>query len=1084
VKSPRQPAGHSRARTRAVSEPLESRRLLSAGDLDPLFGTGGKALFDSPASANDQAKSVVVQPDGKYVVAGTVRSTSYSLDAAFGLARYNPDGSLDPTFGRSGKVLVPVGRQAVAYSLALEQGGKIIVAGTTSTTVDYDYGDNDLAVVRLNPDGSADSGFDGDGTLVIAFDGRTIGTPAAAVAPDGTIVVVSTAYGPSSATLPATALVRLKPDGSFDAGFDGDGKLLNTGLIDGACSVSLDDQQRILVGGSQGSQLAIARFTATGAADVTFDADGVATAPFFERGALARSVAIMPDGRIVAAGGADLATGQANSQYDVALARFNSNGTLDPSFSGDGKATIGIPDRRDSAAGVAVSADGAVAAVALSYGPDYRAALYRVDATGAADANFDGDGILLFGSSWSGANAVVLSADGSVMAAGYDGPGYEAADFLLARFTSTGAPDPTFNGTGAATTDFVAMGRDAAVAVAVQPDGKPVVAGLITKPDHSGSTSIVKRYNADGTPDASFGVGGVVRDVNAAALALQSDGKILAASSAYNTAHQHSDWQVTRLNPDGSPDITFGQGGSAVVEFPNGGQARAIMVQPDGRILVAGSSYADYATARLLATGALDPSFGIGGKVTTSVGGPMPLGLDGVVTSIALAPGGKIVVAGPILVDYGRAGEFGVVRYDSAGRPDPTFGRGGLDSLYVRGSDDDIAVVVLSDGSMVVGTTTGANSADRDFAIFPIPEDGQPYPWDEVPGLIRVDFGGGHDELHDLLLLPDGRVLAIGSGASAPGGEARTELAIARLFPGSGLDPSFGNGGKVLTDVAGSIDDAIGAAVSPMGRVVVAGTAVVPTHATDIVVARYLLSDGSPLPRVVDARVFYNHSAPGRTYPSDKQPLLAGQKATFANITTNTRGINGVTVEVMNPYGVALSADDFVFRQAPGKSRSAWTEGPRPASVTVQRGRGDEQSDRITLIWNDYDPRSGAPDQAVANGWLEVTVRPDGPRLAAAYVFRIGNLIGETGDAPPTDVVGSAARVDARDVIRTVSARRGYSDEFDFDRDGRVDVLDVAAVRANFGQQLATPQDPPAPPAPAESLPLRKRRTAYLAPLF
>jgi len=153
--------------------------------------------------------------------------------------------------------------------------------------------------------------------------------------------------------------------------------------------------------------------------------------------------------------------------------------------------------------------------------------------------------------------------------------------------------------------------------------------------------------------------------------------------------------------------------------------------------------------------------------------------------------------------------------------------------------------------------------------------------------------------------------------------------------------------------------------------------------------------------------------------------------------------------------------------------------------VTVRRGAGAGGSDRVTIVWDDYDPRSAAANRAVANGWLEVTVRPTARTgLSAPYVFRLGNLVGETGAAPATDGVGAQRTVTSADYAATRAAQRrpaGSASRFDFNRDGRVNATDLALVRANVGRTLAAPVDPPPPPAAMVAATLRRRRGAYLA---
>jgi ELWxxDGT repeat protein len=257
-------------------------------------------------------------------------------------------------------------------------------------------------------------------------------------------------------------------------------------------------------------------------------------------------------------------------------------------------------------------------------------------------------------------------------------------------------------------------------------------------------------------------------------------------------------------------------------------------------------------------------------------------------------------------------------------------------------------------------------------------------------------------------------------------------------------------------------------------------------HGTEL---RRLDAGGAPAATVAAAHVFYNHSALDGNDASanagddaavapDKSALGAGQAPTFTHITSYSRGINGVMLDVSRlPAGATWAASDFTFRAAGGGAGATWGPGPQPASVTIRRGAGVNGSDRVTLVWNDYDPASAAADQAVANGWLEVTVKSTpNTGLVAPAVFRFGNLIGNTGDG---------AVVDANDIAATRAAQRrpaGVSSAFDFNRDGQVNVLDLFLARRSAGNALT------APPADsvvvvAATVPRRAtRRDAYALP--
>ena len=230
------------------------------------------------------------------------------------------------------------------------------------------------------------------------------------------------------------------------------------------------------------------------------------------------------------------------------------------------------------------------------------------------------------------ARAVALQPDGKLVAAGSNvgsGRGAQGSEIALARYDIHGTLDGTF-GTDGIVTTFFRLLQDAAYALAVQPDGKLVAAGS----DDSGAEFDFElvRYNSDGSLDGDFGNGGEVRtdiasseDI-ATGLVVQPDGKMIAAGSTAIGDFAGSDFALARYNPDGSLDATFGTGGKVTTDFAESyDKAAAVLLQPDGKIVVAGSSsrllsFSTFGLARYNDDGTPDSSFGTAGKVTLRSG--------------------------------------------------------------------------------------------------------------------------------------------------------------------------------------------------------------------------------------------------------------------------------------------------------------------------------------------------------------------------------------------------------------------------------------------------------------------------------
>jgi uncharacterized delta-60 repeat protein len=373
-------------------------------------------------------------------------------------------------------------------------------------------------------------------------------------------------------------------------------------------------------------------------------------------------------------------------------------------------------------------------------------------APGDLDPSFGNAGIVI--TSFGGtdvASAVAIQPDGKLIVAGRTNIAGNTV-FALARYNPNGGLDPAFGTGGLVTTDFGST--DQAFAVALQADGKIVTAG------RRGSDVIVARYNAGGSVDSTFGASGRVitnfgATEQALALVLQPDGKIVVAGRTNKPApNGNFDFALARYDAAGTLDPTFGTAGLVTTDF--GGsvdRAFAMALQPDGKLVVAGDSDANFALARYNPNGSLDASFGSGGKVLTSFGG-----IDQA-SAVILQPDGKIVVAGQ--TDTGISIDFAVARYMPDGSLDGAFGSGGRVTTNFTGTSDDLgaAVVLQSDGKIVVGGTSDDNFALARYT----PE-----------GILDTTFGslgtvttnlGGEDLLHSLVLQPDGAIVAAGDSA-------------------------------------------------------------------------------------------------------------------------------------------------------------------------------------------------------------------------------------------------------------------------------------------------------------------------------
>ncbi len=474
------------------------------GDLDFSFGGNGK-VTTSMGGSGCEAYSVALQGDGKIVVAG------YSLNPAanydFALARYNADGSLDTSFNGTGKVTTDfssatLGTNDIGRGVMIQSDGKIVVAGFTLIAFDGTHFTNGFALARYNSDGSLDTTFNDTGKVTTAIGTRDSDATSIAVQSDGKIVVAGETSNGSNYDF---ALARYNADGTLDTTFNGTGKVttsVGSGDDQASCLVVQSDGKIVVAGNSGSNQtagtkdFAVVRYNANGSLDLTFNGTGKVTTPVGSSCDAANSVSLQSDGKIVVAGKTEQPSGS-----DIALVRYNTDGSLDSSFNGSGKVITDIAFN-DAGNGVAVREDRKIVVVGVS-------------------------GTKLDNST---------------------------SDFAVVRYNTNGSLDTTFNGTGKVITD-ISKGNDYANCVALQSDGKIVVAGV------SKNAFALARYegeidtDGDGIPDRfETGTGIYVspNDTGTSPTNPDSDGDGLSDGAEVNA--YHSNPNIRDTDGDGFDD--------------------------------------------------------------------------------------------------------------------------------------------------------------------------------------------------------------------------------------------------------------------------------------------------------------------------------------------------------------------------------------------------------------------------------------------------------------------------------------------------------------------------------------------------
>ncbi len=403
--------------------------------------------------------------------------------------------------------------------------------------------------------------------------------------------------------------------------------------------------------------------------DQTFGTGGLVTNDFGGSSAGFRAVVGQPDNKLVAAG-------FTSNGDDVALSRYNVNGTLDTSFGIGGRTTTDLgPGIYGIAEGAVLQTDGKIVVaggMGISGTQNSAWLLARYDSAGNLDPGFGNGGVVTkqFGSTYEIAFDLVIQPDGKIVAAGYAGNSHGDYDFILFRCNANGSPD-------------------------------------------DGSAN-------DSTPGDSFGIDSHVRtNLNVSdvawGLAIQPDGKLIVAGRT-GGLFQTDLVALVRYNPDGSLDAGFGSGGIVITDLPGRGGVNAIAILPSGEIVVGGNTtingFNEFALLRYSSTGVLDNGFGTNGLATANV----TTGIYGV-QSLVIQVDGKVVAAGTTTNGNGTE-NFGLIRFNTDGSPDNTFGMNGVVVTDFFGGGDQASEVRLqADGRIVVAGYAEVSPGNYDAAL-------------------------------------------------------------------------------------------------------------------------------------------------------------------------------------------------------------------------------------------------------------------------------------------------------------------------------------------------------------------------------
>jgi uncharacterized delta-60 repeat protein len=793
---------------------------LTAGSLDPGFGDMGFATTHLVSGGNSIGESVLVQPDQRIVVGAIY---FFNRDGGYGVARFNPDGTPDTTFGTNGQVVTQVftNNNRDFMKILLQADRKILAVGNGSTF-------SAMGLVRYNPDGSLDTTFGNGGVVDTQLTFGLAMAPDAILQPDGKIVVIAGGGG-------RFELVRYNSDGSLDGSYGTSG-MLPVGFGD---HLALEPDGRLVVA----ANLSLARYNGDGTLDTTFGTQGIVATNLGNPASSADddAVAVQADGKIVFAG--------TTPSNQLALLRYNVNGNLDATF-GSGGLTVRPPEQTPYA--LAIDGQGRILVsgnVFTGAGPYVE----RFEPNGSFDSSFISSAVA---TSMTFPRGLAVQADGRVVVAGTHGqPGTTSPTDANVSRLLTDDPLPAANQRFVAQAYFDLLLRSAdsgglsywvGLLDRQQASREQVALGIESSPEYraiqvqqafglllnrGASADEVNGYTAflaaggtveqmqstiAGSPeyfgrltggfplDPSFGTGGIAsthflpdRTSTGDSVLTQADGRVvLTATTQVNSPQFVSELALARFNSDSSPDSTFGSNGQVLtgltltnsVVFP--GEA---VLQPDQKILVVGPTQGlgsgDIGLARFNPDGTPDTSFGNGGRVDTSIGARTVTHTD-----VALEPDGRIIVAASI--DFGA--HVNLLRYNSDGSLDNSFGTGGVLTVPFGGE-----LVVQPDGRFILASNPGLTRYNVNGSVDSTFGQG---------GTASTTLGPNTEEVA-VARAPDGKIVFTGIGDAG-------QLVVFRFTADGAFDTSFGASGVALfPDLRGPSSIAI----DRTGRAVISG---------------------------------------------------------------------------------------------------------------------------------------------------------------------------------------------------------------------------------------------------------------------
>ncbi|MGB7209104.1 MAG: hypothetical protein WBD27_10630 [Pyrinomonadaceae bacterium] len=770
------------------------------GDLDITFGSNGfTTQWFNPSV--ETAAACLIQPDGKLILVGTISEDNTTGATNIEVRRYSQNGggyTLDTSFSGGGIAFFPIGTNSDrAMGAALQADGKILITG------DYWNGTNwDVFVMRLQSNGFADQTFGtfgSNGIVKTAVSSTTDTATSIAIQSDGKIVVAG--YTANAGT--DSMVLRYNSNGSLDTSFDGDGKAFAsfTTSTERFNSVAIQSNGKIVAAGyayitGTARDFSAARFNTNGSLDTTFSGDGKVTTPISTASNdEANAVKIQTDGKIVLAG-------SATSQNSFGLVRYNTNGTLDSTFDTDGKLNTNFTTDLDAARDLVIQSDGKLVAVGFATDGKRKVAAARYNSNGSLDPAYGTNGKVISYGDGEAVSAKLMS-NGTVVAAiwaDYDGN----RDMAYASFQT--------NGYGGSNND-TPVSISNTHASALQPDGKTVLAGTFDYWNFRKCT--LMRLNADGSLDTSFNGDGRVATnftgfsstpCTAYEVKVQADGKIVMAGSLGDYGF------LARFNSNGSLDTSFN--GTGYTQIYTGYRLFRIAIDATGNIYAISSSSTEPTNLfRFLPSGALDPSYDGDGILVVP-------GSFQYLRSLELQPDGKPLIVG------GYFDTLFITRLNTDGAADTSFsGDGAVSESFPTLSLHGTGLRIQSDGKLVIAFTAynygGGVSGPYNFLIRYNANGSRDTAFGSG-GTGQADYfptGPIGSYIHGVAIQSDGKITT--GSTMIPGNPPQSFL---NRFSSTGaVDPAWGNNGLLISNTEVNHAAFYTMQMDPLDRITAAG---------------------------------------------------------------------------------------------------------------------------------------------------------------------------------------------------------------------------------------------------------------------